>query len=96
MIIALKYCGGCNPRYDRAACVDKFRKAMRDLNISFVTYNEKEQFDYCLLVSGCNRNCLSDKAFTNCRKLLKVSAAEEFSNIKNELYAQIRDEARTE
>ena len=90
MIIALKYCGGCNPRYNRVACVDNLEKTMRDLNISFVPYNEKDQFDYCLLVSGCNRNCLSDKAFTNCLNILAVSAAEEFSNIKNELCAQIK------
>jgi hypothetical protein len=87
MRIAIKYCGGCNPTYDRVACVTHLKESFADLD--FVSYNEEEQFDYCLLIRGCNRACVSDKQFSNCRHFYAVSSEEELLEIKNRLCAQV-------
>jgi hypothetical protein len=53
--VALKYCGGCNPGFDRAAYVGKIKSAA-GRNIEWVTLDE-EGFDAVLLVSGCDTAC---------------------------------------
>lgn len=90
MILGIKYCGGCNPTYDRVACVTDLKKSLSGLEISFVPYDEKIQFDYCLLVRGCNRSCVSDRKFSNCRHFYAASGREDFLEIKTKLYEQIK------
>ncbi len=53
--MALKYCGGCNPGFDRVAYVDKIKSAAGP-DIEWVTL-EEEGFDAVLLVSGCETAC---------------------------------------
>jgi hypothetical protein len=53
--VALKYCGGCNPGFDRAAYVEKI-KAAAGPDIEWVTLDE-EGFDAVLLVTGCDTAC---------------------------------------
>ena len=53
--MALKYCGGCNPGFDRVAYVDKIKSAAGPA-IEWVTLDE-EKFDAVLLVTGCDTAC---------------------------------------
>ena len=53
--MALKYCGGCNPGFDRVAYVEKIKSAAGP-NIEWVTFDE-EGFDAVLLVTGCDTAC---------------------------------------
>jgi len=100
MILGIKYCGGCNPAYDRVACVTDLKRYLSDLEIlesvSFVPYDEKIQFDYCLLVRGCNRSCVSDRKFSNCRHFYAASGREDFIEIKTKMYAQMQIDLHAE
>lgn len=62
MRLYVKYCGGCNPVYDRCAFVDRVC-AGTGLSVSF---RNPEQADICLLVSGCPRACAQAQADTAC------------------------------
>jgi hypothetical protein len=53
--VALKYCGGCNPGFDRVAYVERIKSAA-GLNIEWVTLDEGD-VDAVLLVSGCDTAC---------------------------------------
>ena len=53
--VALKYCGGCNPGFDRVAYVEKI-KSTAGSGIEWVTFDE-EGFDAVLLVNGCDTAC---------------------------------------
>jgi hypothetical protein len=53
--VALKYCGGCNPSFDRVAYVEKIRSAAGP-EIEWVTL-DCEGFDAVLLVAGCDTAC---------------------------------------
>ena len=53
--VALKYCGGCNPGFDRVAYVEKIKSAAGP-DIEWVTMDE-EGFDAVLLVTGCDTAC---------------------------------------
>lgn len=112
MILGIKYCGGCNPTYDRGAAVAELKKDLSDLEvsdspgrmaiegypegISFAPYDEKQQFDCCLLVRGCNRSCVSDQKFSNCKCFYVASAIEDFTEIKRKLRAQLTNDAHAE
>ncbi|MGZ3596175.1 MAG: hypothetical protein ACXWMV_13990 [Syntrophales bacterium] len=53
--MALKYCGGCNPGFDRVAYVEKIKSAA-GADIEWVTLDD-EGFDAVLLVAGCETAC---------------------------------------
>ena len=59
MKIGIKYCGGCNSRYDRTKEVNKFIK--RFPNHTYIYNVEEEICDLCLLVCGCMTGCASSE-----------------------------------
>ena len=54
--VGLKYCGGCNPVYDREAYVEKVRKISGG-RIEWVSH-KAEGFTTLLIVHGCDRQCV--------------------------------------
>lgn len=57
MKIYVKYCGGCNPKFDRTEFVAQLKAILN----AEVVYADREEADICLLVSGCQRSCLKDQ-----------------------------------
>ena len=56
------YCGGCNPRYDRVAFVNRLK---RDFAYSDFTYASKgEHYDLLIVVCGCNAACVRIEAYS--------------------------------
>jgi hypothetical protein len=71
--IALKYCGGCDPGFDRVQYFKKIQKAADGL-IDWVTLDEGD-FEAVLIVSGCDTACPAGKmGTTDCgsRKIVSV------------------------
>jgi 4-hydroxybutyrate CoA-transferase len=52
--IAVKYCGGCNPRYDRPEVVNKLK---RDLPGAQIVPAGENQADYVVVLCGCRSAC---------------------------------------
>jgi hypothetical protein len=59
--VGIKYCGGCNPEYDRIAIVDHIKKSLQD-EIEIVR-TESEDVDLILAVNGCSTACADLKPF---------------------------------
>lgn len=53
--IGLKYCGGCNPSYDRVEYVRQIQMAAGN-RVEWVSL-EEGGFSALLLVSGCDKQC---------------------------------------
>ena len=53
--VALKYCGGCDPGFDRVELFAKVRAAAGD-SIEWVTLDDRD-FDTVLIIAGCDRAC---------------------------------------
>jgi hypothetical protein len=53
--IGIKYCGGCNPHYERGDLVQKVRSLMKD-GFLFLR-QDQENLDGLILVNGCPRIC---------------------------------------
>lgn len=55
MKIGIKYCGGCNPRYDRVAEINKLKAEFP--KAEFVTASLHPDCDIVIVVCGCFSQC---------------------------------------
>jgi len=53
--VGVKYCGGCNPEYDRVALVKQLQMDLKD-KVAFVS-PESEGVHFILAVQGCSTAC---------------------------------------
>jgi len=56
----IKFCGGCNPTYDRGDAVQKLKKIF-DGKIEFFSHDFSVPRDIGIVVQGCERECLQIK-----------------------------------
>ena len=59
--VGIKYCGGCNPEYDRVDLVEQIRKSLEG-KVSFVPI-ENKQIDIILAVQGYKTACADLNGF---------------------------------
>jgi len=55
MDVAVKYCGGCNPMFDRAGFAEKLREALPGISVQ--PFRENADADYLVVICGCRRAC---------------------------------------
>jgi hypothetical protein len=55
--IGIKYCGGCNPSYERVEMVQQVQSLLKDRFI-FSIYDQQDS-DIMVFVCGCPRACAS-------------------------------------
>lgn len=78
MKVGVRYCGGCNPRYDRGMAVKSFKEKHVELDVR--TAAEGEEYDLLLVVGGCSACCASYEQFA-AEKIVKLWTAEAFEEI---------------
>lgn len=69
MHIGVKFCGGCNPRYDRRAYYESMIK--RHPSHAFSIAEEGGFYDCLLVIGGCSSCCASHDEY-HYNKLIKV------------------------
>jgi len=76
--IGLKYCGGCNPNYDRGSMAEKIRRELNDL-ANFVTIID-DTVDRVLSIQGCDVSCADLRPFKdyNVQIINSIDDAEAF------------------
>lgn len=57
--IALKYCGGCDPDFDRVQYFEEIRTAAGD-SVEWVTLDDRN-FETILVICGCDTACAEDR-----------------------------------
>ena len=57
MRIGVKYCGGCNPRFDRRVALDEIKEAVPSAQI--MSAEDEGIYDVLLVLGGCP-NCCAD------------------------------------
>ncbi len=58
MKLYVKFCGGCNPHFDRKS----YALAVAEALHAEIVYENPAEADYRLFVSGCGRNCAAAQA----------------------------------
>ncbi len=53
--IGVKYCGGCNPSYERVEMVQRLQSSLKDQFIFSI--NDQQDSDIMVFVCGCPRAC---------------------------------------
>lgn len=72
LMLAVKYCGGCNPGYDRIAQVKALQEQFPEITI---TGPDEAQPDFVLVVCGCAARCAAHAHLT-ARAIKAVACSE--------------------
>lgn len=86
MRIGIKYCGGCNPRYDRTALVSRLKQALEGECVQWVSASVTgEPFDFVLVVCGCTAACAQHEELNGISGKLVIDSRSEFSDVLEQL-----------
>lgn len=94
MVIGIKYCGGCNPRYQREALVKKLKA--RFPSHTYVTLKEQKKCDIWLLVCGCPAACVSGEGLIAVKQRFLLTSMKEFAGIEDYLEKEEQKEKERE
>ena len=81
--VALKYCGGCNPWFDRVALAER---VIGEIGLTPAGGGEA---DLTLVVNGCSRSCASGAETHSVRDTFVISAPEDYRRVFNDLKSLI-------
>lgn len=87
--IGVRFCGGCNPRYDRGAAYRWIKSEMEN-NMSAEPCQlepaaEGTTYDALLIIGGCSNCCAGYDQFTNNGPVIKMWAEEDIPAVLAEL-----------
>lgn len=80
--VGIKYCGGCNPEYDRAALVEMLKRRLAG-RVEFVAY-DAGNVDKVLAVEGCPTACADLSGIDNC-EIIIIKSPEEANRVIQKL-----------
>jgi hypothetical protein len=84
MKVGIKYCGGCNPEYDRVEVVGRIKNELG--GILEIVPHDVPELEIILVVQGCKTACadLSGLKCNNLKIIRDIKEAEQFiSDFKN-------------
>lgn len=58
MVCGVRFCGGCNPRYERGDALERIRKYFSG-RVDFRYAEEGVMYDLLLVIGGCSSCCAS-------------------------------------
>ncbi len=83
MKCGVRFCGGCNPRYDRGKA---FKEIQRDVDgMDFLHAIENEDYDKLLVIGGCPSCCASYDHFNVKGKVYKIWDYSQIETVKKAL-----------
>ena len=66
--VGIKFCGGCNPNYDRVAALERIRSHLNP-DVEFVRFDCKNAV--CILfIKGCDTECIDLNRFGQTRQIM--------------------------
>lgn len=83
MDIGIKYCGGCNPKYDRKKFVHRLEK---NSNFNFEIADFNKVYDVVIVLCGCNSACVNHKELKFKLEKILVRSQEDYYEVKQILY----------
>ena len=83
MKCGVRFCGGCNPRFERG---EDFREFKREItNIEFDYANESEVYDILLVIGGYQSCCASYEQYDVKGEVYKIWELSQVEQIKEKL-----------
>lgn len=83
--IGVKYCGGCNPDYDRLRAVSSLAEELRD--VAELVPASNDTVDFFLVVQGCRTAC-ADLSPLLGKRLVVVTSLQQLRNLAPKIRAE--------
>lgn len=93
MNIFVKYCGGCNPRYDRAQIIKRLKEDFNDIHI--MTHLNDRTCDFVLVLSGCMTSCVNHEELHGKYGKMVIKDLGKYYKLKSRL-EEIKEEEQNE
>ena len=71
MKCGVKFCGGCNPRFERGIAYETIQQELQG-EIEFVYAEEDVPYDVLLVIGGCTNCCASHDQYITRRGVIKI------------------------
>jgi 4-hydroxybutyrate CoA-transferase len=78
--IGVKYCGGCNPRYDRKKFLNDLKKGV---HCNFEMAQLDKVYDMIIILCGCTSCCADYNGLKFRLKKILVKSREDFNEVEN-------------
>lgn len=83
-LIGVRYCGGCNSRYDRVAVVNKLKSLMPEAVFENVAPNMR--YEAIVVVNGCDSRCAkTDDLIIPAGRMLSITGWKDLLPVRNQL-----------
>ena len=90
MTVFIKYCGGCNPLYDRVQFINELKKSFNGSGIRFVSYEDDGEYDAGVVAQGCFRECVRETRL-NCKRKFYVKQRSDWDHVRSGLLSLIKN-----
>jgi hypothetical protein len=71
MLVGVKFCGGCNPRYERGKAYESIKQLLQG-EAEFVIAEEGTEYDQLLVIGGCTNCCASFSQYSTKNGVIKI------------------------
>jgi hypothetical protein len=82
--IGIKYCGGCNPKYNRSGFVAGLAVKYKG-KIKIEPIKEDVIYDMVIIMNGCSSVCVNISEMKHKGRILSVASEEDFTRIYEEI-----------
>lgn len=90
MRFGFKFCGGCNPRYDRVHVLESIKKHFAN-RVTFENSENGENYDGLLVIGGCSNCCPAIQDIKTKTKPVLLWDVSQYENVKKEIEERIRE-----
>ncbi|MBN2898616.1 MAG: hypothetical protein JXO44_07565 [Clostridia bacterium] len=73
LTIGFKFCGGCNPRYDRRAAYERMVQAYSP-GYKATMAKSGESYDILVIIAGCKNACANYSDINYTKKLMIITS----------------------
>ena len=79
MVCGIKYCGGCNPRFNRTAFLAKLKKSCPEIDFAYV--QSDFVYDHLIVINGCLSRCADITRIKVFGDTFKISDDDQFEEL---------------
>ena len=81
MLIGVKYCGGCNPNYERSRILKMARAEFP--RVTFEPYRTDAAYDLVLMICGCRQSCTTFRCSNSANGVCNIASLEEYEKLRS-------------
>jgi len=89
----VKFCGGCNSRYDRMEALEKV-KSIFNGKVNFDFAKEETKYDFLFIIGGCTNCCASYSQYESERSAIRMWDASCIERVLSDIEKYIKMEAK--